>query len=106
MGDGVSFRIIANQSPQVLPGGTIPQPRRIPARRVLGVLLGYACVWCLLDLSEFFQLAVACQLCVSYQDPVVRRLMQMVTMMPGEGGWFLTAVPPHIFAFLKPEFQW
>ena len=61
-------------------------------------------MWCLLlTFPELFQLVEAYQFCVPFRtstclisSPVVKQLMQMVTMVPGWGGWSQSVCFPNI----------
>ena len=94
-GDGISFRVVFGQSFEfrVFPGGTrIAQPRWMLARGILGSgwTRGVS-----LDLSG--TLLVGGGLLVPYSlsgSPVIKQLMQMVTMVPGQGGRFQSVCFP------------
>ena len=87
-GDGVSFRVVLSQSfwLRVLPGGArLVQPRWMP-ERILG---SGQTVVSPFDLSQ--TLLVSGGLLVPRflpGPPVVKQLMQMVTMVPDQGGQF------------------
>ena len=94
-GDGISFRVVFSQSfwLRVLSGGTgIIQPRWMLERRILGG--GRTCV-SPFDLSRTLPvgggLLVPCSLT---GPPVIKQLMQMVTMVPGQGGRFQSVCFP------------
>ena len=95
-GDGISFRVVLSQSfwLRVLPGGArLVQSRWTPERRILGG--GPTCgvsFWPFLNSYGWGGLLVLCSLPGS---PVVRQLMQMVTMVPGLGGWFQSVFTPN-----------
>ena len=85
-GDGISFRVVFSQSFTtflVVPIGTIHQPRwmLMPARRILGGgwihSVTFDLSWTLLVGGG---LLVPCSLA---GPPVLKQLMQMVTMLPG-----------------------
>ena len=91
----VSFRVVFSQSfwLRVLPGGAcLVQPRWMPERRILGG--GWAC-GISFDLSWTLpvggSLLVLCSLPGS---PVIKQLMQMVTMVSGQGGRFQSVCFP------------
>ena len=71
---------------RVLAGGAcLVQPREMPERRILGSsrICGVS-FWPFLNSSWWWLIS-------SFSSPgplVVKRLMQMVTMVPGQGGWF------------------
>ena len=94
-GDGISFWVVFSQSfwLRVLPGGArLVQPRGMPERRILG---GVGQVVSPFDLSR--TLPVGCGLlvlCSLPGPPVVKQLMQMVTVVPGQGGRFQSACFP------------
>ena len=88
-GDGISFWVVFSQSfwLRVLPGGAhLVQPRWMPERRILGG--GQTC-GVSFDLSWTLPvgggLLVPCSL---LGPPVVKHLMKMVTMVPGQGRRF------------------
>ena len=94
-GDGISFRVaLANHSNSVFPGGTrIAQPRWMLARGILGNgwtgRVSSRQAGSLLDLSR--TLPAGGGLLVRYSlsgSPAIKQLMQMVTMVPGQGGRF------------------
>ena len=87
-GDGISFRCsLASHSHSVFPGGSrIAQPRWMLAR---GILRSGRTPVSPLDLSR--TLPVGGGFLVPYSlsgSPVIKQLMQMVTMVPGQGGQF------------------
>ena len=103
-GDGISFRVVFSQSfwLRVLSGGTgIIQPRWMLERRILGG--GRTCV-SPFDLSWTLPvgggLLVPCSLT---GPPVIKQLMQMVTMVPGQGGRFQCASPSSPTNFSNSE---
>ena len=85
-GDGISFRV-ANHSKSVFPSGTrIAQPRWMLARGILGSAFNLPRT-----------LPVGGGLLVPYslsESPVIKQLMQMVTMVPGQGGRFQSVCFP------------
>ena len=94
-GDGISFQVVFSQSfwLRVLPGGArLIQPRWMPERRILG---GGRTGGVSFDLSQTLLvgggLLVPCSL---PGPPVVKQLMQMVTMVPGQGGRFQSVCFP------------
>ena len=92
-GDGISFRIVSDHSLRVFPGGAlIAQPRWMPTRRILG---SGGTLVSPFDLSQ--TLPAGGGLLVLYSlsgSPVIKQLMQMVTMVPGQGGWFQSVCFP------------
>ena len=94
-GDGISFRVVFSQSfwLRVLPGGArLVQPRWMPERRIL------ESVGQVVSPSDlFWTLLVGGGLLVPSSlpgPPVVKQLMQMVTMVPGQGGRFRSVCFP------------
>ena len=99
-GDGLSFRVVFGQSFsfRVFPGGAcIAQPRWMLARGIPGS------GQCLLStFPELFRLVVALPVgggsLVPYSSsgpPVIKQLMGMVTMVPGQGGRFQSVCFPN-----------
>ena len=91
----ISFRVVLSQSfwCRVLPGGAcLVQPRWMPERRVLGG--GRTCgvsFWPSQTLPVGGGLLVPCSLA---GPPVIKQLMQIVTMVPGQGGQFQSVCFP------------
>ena len=97
-GDGISFQVVFIQAfwegPRVLPGGAhLIHPRWMPERRILGG--GQTCSDLSWTLPVGGGLLVLCSL---PGPPVVKQLMQMVTMVPDQGGW-LQCASPNIWFF-------
>ena len=94
-GDGISFPVVFGKSFQfrVFPGGArIAQPRWMLSRGILGSD-GHAVSP--LDLSR--TLPAGGGLLVPYSlsgSPAIKQLMQMVTMVPGQGGRFQSVCFP------------
>ena len=89
----VSGWSLANHSNSVFPGGAhIAQPRWMLARGILGSGRTRS-----VSFDLFRTLPVGGGLLVPYSlsgSPVVKQLMQMVTMVPGQGGWFQSVCFP------------
>ena len=89
-GDGISFRVVFSQSfwLGVLPGGAhLVQPRLDARERegfweVVGHVSPFDLSWTLLVGGGLFFL------CSLPGLPVIKQLIQIVTMVPGQGGWF------------------
>ena len=85
-GDGISFRVVFSQSfwLTILPGGAcLVQPRWMPERKILGG--GWTCgvsFWPFPNSLVSGGLLVPCSL---PGPPVIKQLMQIVTMVPGQG---------------------
>ena len=72
---------------RVLPGGTrIAQPRWMPARRILGGAQTHGVSFGLfLNSTSWWWRISSCSL---PGPPVIKQPLQMVTMVPGQGGQF------------------
>ena len=85
--DGLSFRFVFSQSfwVGVLPGGArLVQPRWPTEGRILGGgWMSGVSFWPFLNSSGWWWLSVLCSLS---GPPVVKQLMQVVTVVPGQGG--------------------
>ena len=94
-GDGVSFQVAFSQSfwLRVLPGGAhLVQPRWMPERRILGGGWTYGIsFWPFLNSSSWWWLISSVFLT---RTSFVKQPMQMVTMVPGQGGWFQSVCFP------------
>ena len=94
-GDGISFQVVFGQSFEfrVFPGGTrIAQPRWMLAKGILGS--GRTCG---VSFRPFRTLPVDGGLLVPYSlsgSPVIKQLMQMVTVVPGQGRQFQSVCFP------------
>ena len=94
-GDGISFQVVFSQSfwLRVLPAGArLVQPRWMPERRILGSGRTWG-----VSFRPFRTLPVGGSLLVPYSlsgSPVIKQLMQMVTMVPGQGGRFQSVCLP------------
>ena len=89
-GDGMSFQVVSGQSfwLRVPPcGAHVAQPRWMPAKRILG---GGVSFWPFPNSSGWWWLISSVFLT---RPPVVKWLSQMVTMVPGPGGWFQSMFP-------------
>ena len=97
-GDGISFWVVFSQSfwLRVLPGGTcFIQPRWMPEKRILGG--GWTCgvsFWPFLNSSHWWWLISSEFLT---RPPVLKQLMQMVTMVTGQGRGVSVSVLPLAF---------
>ena len=94
-GDGISFRVVFSQSfwLRVLPGGALlVQPRWMPERRILGG--GRTCgvsFWPFPNSSGWWRLISSV---FPTRTSCRKQLMQMVTMVPGQGGRFQSVCFP------------
>ena len=93
-GDGISFQVVFCQPfwLRVLPSGArLVQPRRMPDRRIVGG--GRTCgvsFWLFPNFCGWWKLI----LCFLPEPLVVKQLMQMVTMVPVQGGRFQSVCFP------------
>ena len=100
-GDGISFWVVFSQSfwLRVLPGGArLVQPRWMPVRRILWG--GWTCgvsFWPFPNSSGWWWLI----LCYLPGLPVIKQLMQIVTMVPGQGERFQPVCFPWQYSFYK-----
>ena len=93
-GDGISFRVaLANHSNSVFPGCTrIAQTRWMLARGILGSGRTGS-----VSSRPFRTLPAGGGLLVPYSlsgSPAIKQLMRMVTVVPGQGGWFQSVCFP------------
>ena len=98
-GDGISFQIVFRQSfwLKVLSGGAhLVQPRWMPERILGGGRTCGVSFWPFLNSSGWWRLISS----MLPGPPVIKQLMQMVTMVPGQGGRFQCA-SPNTYIILK-----
>ena len=89
-GDGISFQVVFTQSfwLRFPPGGTyLVQPRWMPERRIL--------LYPFFDISPTLPVGGGLLvLCSLPGPPILKQLMQIVTMVPGQGGQFQSVYFP------------
>ena len=103
-GDGVSFWVVFSRSfwLRVLPGGArLVQPRWMPTRKILEVVGHVASPF---DPSWTPSVGGGLLvLCSSPGPPVIKQLMQIVTMVPGQGGHVSQCASPNKDIWLGRE---